>query len=381
MKKLLLQTISVLAIVTGLTACDNTEKEIKDFLVQFAEAVQKGDKNKMAEFYSDAAQADSIAFVLNPGSLTIEQVDESTYNVKISQDVDMVMSKDDKGAFHIIRSHGLFAYPPERLRFATATGQFKPDLDDAANALRMKDYRFVDHLVTTFNTKLKGGIIISDADTYGDDYYEGEWVSADGYVFTVTNKTNFNIPGSAYQIIYTSGYWGGGPRQTEIIQGQNVAAGSSVKLRSSKMGPNMESSDDYNIKVMGVSTQDFMRMYTPIGNEYEQFIKENGAPKSITSNLTLDLKGLMGNCGTRIQLNGSEGTMLYNPTSTSLDFGNNAEKRSLTLISYDKESGKLVLQVQKAGAKTGNLDGTYKNGVYEGQFKSTNGSSSSFSFK
>ena len=381
MKKLFLKTICMVVILTCLSACDNTQGEIKDFLMKFAEAVQSGDKNKMAECYNDATYADSIAFVLDPNSLVIEQADDSTFNVKISETVNLVLSRAKDGTMHIIQSRGLFAYPPERMKFGMATGQFKPELDDITNALRMKDYRFLDHLVSTFNTKLKGGIIISDTDTYGDDYFEGEWISADGYVFTVTNKTNFDIPGSAYQIIYTSGYWGGGPRETEIIQGQNIAAGSSIKLRSSKMGPNMESSDDYSIKTLGVSTQDFMRMYTPTGNEYEQFIKENGAPKALTTSLTLNVKGLMGNCGTRVQLNGTEGTMVYNPSSTSLEFGNNAEQRTLTLISYDKESGRLVLQVQKAGAKTGNLDGTYKDGVYQGQFKNTNGSTSSFSFK
>ena len=96
--------------------------------------------------------------------------------------------------------------------------------------------------------------------------------------------------------------------------------------------------------------------------------------------LVFTVQGEMGDCGTRLTFNSSKGYLAYNTKGRTL-IASHLENRDVSLVSYDPGTKRLVLEVRKSGKKTGELDGVYANGTYEGQFKNVNGQSSSFSFK
>lgn len=293
---------------------------------------------------------------------------------------DFVRSLADEDTLQVMASQGLFASPAKRLHFAKATGWFDASLTDKENARRMANNDFLEYLLKSFNESLKEGLQIVNSGTWGNDYYEGEWVSSRGATFTVQNSTSLDVPGSAYSILYKEGYWGGGKMSKEVVKGEDVKAGQSVNLRTKELGSSTESENSLTLIVKGLEMKDFLAQYKPTGREYAEYVACHGQVKKGRESLYFTVEGLMGGCGTRLSLMGDEGSMLYNPKGSDMPMG--GEQRDVKLISYDPATMRLVLQVSKfREQKTGVLDGTLKDGVYSGQFKNVNGKSSPFSFK
>ncbi|MBO4658846.1 MAG: hypothetical protein J5637_04430 [Prevotella sp.] len=376
-----LRTISLLFFAAlCLSACDK-DKAVKEFVANYATAVTNSDTNAIQKMYPDAAKATSLTTSLNVDSMAVTDQD-SVVLVGLGKDVDMKIRKGSDGTMTIVESHGLFAYPAKTLAFAKKTGQWKEGLSDAQQAARMADQGLVDYLFQSFNEQVKTGLSIIKTGTYGDDYYQGEWVSSQGATFTVKNHTPFDVPGSAYHIVYKSGYWGGGAMSSEIVAGKPVKAGETVMLRTSRLGPNMESDTSQQLVVKGFSKEEFLANFQPTGKEFDEYLLRKGQqPAARAETLSFIMEGLMGGCGTRLGLEGKDGFLMYTLNSQQLEVGN-VEQRDVTLVSYDPTTAQLVLRVKKIdGTVTGNLVGTYRNGTYQGKFNNVNGKSSSFSFK
>lgn len=381
MKTYLHYSIVFTLLLVGLCSCDKTDGEINDFFQRFAIAVQSGDKDELAKYYPEAADADSISFALNPDSLLIEKTEtDGTYLVKISEGVDATVVRAADGTMTITQSHGLFAYAPDRLDFAKKTGQFKPELTDAENALRMGDTRFMDDLSERLFGEVKNNVKASCHS--GGDFNHGSYAS-----LTVRNDNDFDLPGDAY-VAYAKLYSWDFDRMTDVLSrttshtGIPISAHSSVTYSLGTHDFEYESWKSGGVTIKTLPADVIAQIYKPTGREYDEFIAEHGAPQAVSGgDLTLDVKGLMGKCGTRLTFSGKKGTLLYNASSQSLEMAADAQQRLVSLVTYDAASGKLVLEVRNGNTVTGNLDGTYSNGTFSGKFRNVNGSSSSFSFK
>ena len=146
----------------------------------------------------------------------------------------------------------------------------------------------------------------------------------------------------------------------EEVPGVDIAPGATVTLKTKKLGANMESDSSDNLIVKGLTMEEFMDLFVPTGKEYDEYVKENGVVKASDKLPSFSYEGLMGGCGTRIIFDGKAGNLQYNSEGSSLDMLD--QQRGLNLVSYDAESGKIVLQVYDSYEKiTGNLVGTLKN--------------------
>ena len=359
----------------------NSDKELKTKVVKLAKQVSANDLMAVRTVYPDAAKADSLTLKWNEDSLIIENTKvKDTYLVNLGNGVDMTIVKDKDGNIKVKESHGLFAYDSDFFSFAKKTGQWKPGLTDSELADRMKDRGLSQYLLDKFNRNLKNGIRMVNTGTYGNEYHEGEWVYAKGATFDVKNNTEFTVPGSAYHIIYKEGYWGGGSMGEEVVPGKDIAPGATVKLKTQKLGSSIESDVSENLVVKGVSMEEFLKIFQPTGNEYEEYVKEHGIVESADAPLSFSYEGVMGGCGTRLLFDEKVGSLMYNshgPTLEGFDV-----QRGVNLISYDPKTGKLVLQVSDMNNNvSGKLVGTLKNNQYSGPFISTSGATSSFNFK
>lgn len=363
-----------------IAACSNTNDEVTKFLTSFQQAIASGDKNAIAKLYPTALVAESLNS-FQPESATITAERGDTIEVRLTDKMSLTIVRGNDGQMQVVKSVGLFSYDPNRLMFALKTGQYKPSLDDGANAARMADQGFADYLLTEFNNSLRQGMKLANAKTYGDEYYEGEWVCASGYAFTIVNNTSFDIPGSAYSVVYRTGYWGDSQKQTEVVPGVDIAAGGSATVKTRKLGTSMENDDSYSLNINGVTADNFEQIFQPTGTEYDEYLRTHQPTVVEKGALTLNVTGVMGGCGTKLTFNDNKGEMLYNPKSSALEFSN-AERREVTLVSYNASTGDLVLRIVKpGGSATGQLNGTWRNGSYQGTFNNVNGKSSSFSFK
>ncbi|MBR5084152.1 MAG: hypothetical protein IKX33_06080 [Prevotella sp.] len=359
----------------------NGDGKLQEQVVELAKKISANDLKSVSAVYPDAAKADSLTLKWNEDSLDIvETKTKDTYLVKFGNNVDMTIVKGKDDNFKVKESHNLFAYDPQYLAFAKKTGQWKAGLTDSQLADRMKDRGLPQYLLDKFNRDLKNGLRIVSSGTYGDDYYEGEWVSAKGATFNVKNSTKYIVPGSTYYIIYKEGYWGGGSMGQEVVPGVDIASGATVTLKTKELGSSMESDVSQSLVVKGLSMEEFMALFVPTGNEYEEYIKENGNVNAADVPLSFSYEGVMGGCGTRLLMDGKEGSLMYNshgPTFDGFD-----QQRGVDLVSYDPSSGKLVLKVSDMYDKvTGKLVGTLKNNQYTGNFVNVNGKSSPFTFK
>ena len=375
--------VGLISVALLMASCSGDSK-IKAFVEEFATAVANGDRAAIERMYPDAVKADSLAVNYNADDILITKDEaKKLTQVNLSKAVYLVLEENADGDYVIQSSYGIFAYPHAEYSFARKTGQWKDGLNDAELAERMADKGFADYLYEEFNNKVKTALSIASTGTWGDDYYEGEWVSSKGVVFKVKNSSSLDIPGSAWSIIYKEGYWGGGEMATEEVPGIDVKAGETISVRTKKLGSSMESETGQRLNIKGITKEEFMASFRPIGNEYEEYIKNKGKDnrKAVGESLEFVVEGLMGGWATRLSMDNDRGFLMYTTNSKELGAGEN-ENRDVKLISYDPSTGRLVLRVSRPdGTVTGDLMGTYINGEYKGQFKNVNGKSSSFSFK
>ena len=272
--------------------------------------------------------------------------------------------------------------------FAKKTGWYDASLTSRENVERLKDSGFQTWLLDRFNQFVKNGLKIVQTGTWGDDYYEGEWMSSQGATFTVKNSTDHVIPGSAYSITYKEGYWGGGNMSKEVVPGETIAPGGTVLLKTKELGASMESETGQELNVKELDVNEFMSIYQPTGKEYAEYLQERGnaAParketsSSASNSVEFVIEGLMGNCGTRLSMSGDTGYLLYNPNGKSMD--TLQEQRSVTLLHYDSNTGDIALEVRTIeGTKTGTIKGTYRDGSFQGRFINVNGNTSPMSLQ
>jgi hypothetical protein len=373
---------SMTGVVALLMVSCSGDGKYKAFAEEFATAVANGDRAAITRMYPDAEKAESLSVTYNADSLVITTDEaEKMTTLTLGKGIDLLVSENTDGGYVIQSSHGLFAYPAAELSFAKKTGQWKEGLTDAEQAERMADKGLADYLFEEFNNKVKSALSISSTGTWGDDYYEGEWVSSKGAVFKVKNSSSIDIPGNAWSIIYKEGYWGGGEMATEEVPGIDVKAGETVTVRTKKLGASMESETGQRLNIKGITKEEFMASFLPTGNEYDEYVKNNGKHKAVGESLSFLVEGLMGGWATRLSMDNNSGSLMYTTNSKELGVGEN-ENRDVKLVSYDPSNGRLVLRVSRSdGTVTGDLVGTYKNGQYKGQFQNVNGKSSAFSFK
>ena len=377
----------VLALLAGgywLLSGNNSEKKVKELLERLSQAANSNDRSTLESIYPDARYAETLKFTYHPeGTTIVPNAQGDTIIVKFNDGTDLtVAGKDD---LRVISSHGLFVWPQANLEFAKGTGWLDEKLTDVENSHRMAHKDFPQYLLEQFNENLKKGLKLTNKQTYGDQYIDDnheDWACADGWIFTVSNNTPYDIPASAYSITVKSGYWGGGKMATEIVPGKDIQSGGTVTLRTrtQAIAPNLETDGSETLVVKGLTMEEFMSQYHPTGNEYKDYLAKHGAVTQSAETLDFVLEGVMGGCGARLTHNTDAHKYLqYNPNGKSLD--DLSENRDVSITTYEPSTGHLVMQVMNGYTKTGVLDGIYKNGTYTGQFKSVNGSSSAFSFK
>lgn len=264
----------ILAVVVALASCDDPMKEARQFAEEFSTAVTAGDTTTLYRIYPDAAKADSLALSYVADSLQLEpNATGDTLLIKFSPAVNVTAVKEAEGKFRVINSHGLFAYPAERLAYAKSTGQFADSLDDISNAERIADKGFDDFLAQKMKSQLNGALKIVSS-TKGD-FAEGEGGIMEPMSLTVTieNTSEMPIPGNAYRVLITTIDWDADYMRdvssTHPLAGKDIKSGEkqSFKYKHPYVGARFSS------KIQMLNTGgDLVSGYTPKGNEYAEYL-------------------------------------------------------------------------------------------------------------
>ena len=373
MKKLLLMIAA--AMLVAVAGCNgvggaNDAEQVRAFASKFIQFVKSNNHDSIVAMYKGLEGLD-VRFAELGEEINVEEDADSpgTFKVTIG-DADFMVERAQDGTMTITKSHGLLVYDASKIDFARKTGQFKDGLNDVEQAQRMCDEGFDEYLLSKVNSKMKGGLRIIGHKTYGDEYYDGEWMSAQGIIFTIKNNLDVAMPGSAYSVIYKSGYWGDmSSAQTEVIPGRDIEPNGTVTVRSTRLGPDMESDDKWSIRINDVSPEQLLEAYSPTGTEFDEYLstkkseRENinaGSDDGISGNYV----GEVGGSGCEMLIYGNEGTY-------TMSYDN--DKRTLKRQSIG------VYKAYKYGKFIGTFRGKFSNGTYKGRFYNPKGASSPFS--
>ncbi len=258
MKKL--STLSIIA-MTMLLLASCTESKMKQFAEEFATAVNNNDKEAIAKMYPDAKVAEKLAIDFNKDSLSVEERAD-TFVVNLGGDKSLSIVKTEEGELKIADSHGLFSYPKERMDFALKTGWVKPEMSDLKVAEQFKDTMFIRYLAQKNAGQIKTKLVVKSV----NDISQAEFEFRSGlmtYATTIGNDSEYEIPGSFYEIITD---YGGEHR---VTNGKDIKPGErksfSMQFRVSEITP----SSTIRFKV---SDADLLaKFFTPKGGEYEAY--------------------------------------------------------------------------------------------------------------
>lgn len=259
---------------TLLCSCNKSESEIKDFVQKFAQSVQDGNFNEITSAYPSANEIDSLSIEFVAESMKIvEDKNSGTFLVQLNDDQDLSISRAENGSMQITQSHGLAAYDKSLLDFAHKTGQYKTDLDDVENAMRMKDTGFKSWLISSFakevkdKLKIKGGLkVLKESETT----YEMDGIVA----ATIENSNNFTVNGQDYKVIFDGGLQVQGVfnKESTTEAGKDINAGKSVTIKTRFNCWHYRDKAKIHLKIN--DEQVFNKYFIPTGDEYEKYLSQ-----------------------------------------------------------------------------------------------------------
>lgn len=252
-------------------------ENIQKFAINFADKVSKNHVESIRAVYPDAAKIDSFALNFIPDKITVKELPEKNlFEVELENGSSFLFKKveGDESSMQVIKSYGLMALPDGRYDFALKTGWIEKGMTDVEMAERFQDKEFEKSLQKEFIKDIKSKVSVKITGTWGDDYFEGEWVSAKGAVITVSNNSAITIHGDSYHVTYSTWYWGdSSQKKRETLSGKDIAAGGIATLQTSKLGPDMESEHSVQINFMEAAFNSmFLQSYKPTGNEYKAYL-------------------------------------------------------------------------------------------------------------
>lgn len=228
MKKTIFLVPMILALLL-FSAC-NKNAEVKQFAADFAEKVSKNQVDSVRALYPDAAKCDSFSLAFNADSIQVAETETAGLYKVTMGNADFTVQKTEDGKMTVKESHGLFAYPADRLDLAKKTGQWQENLNDAEQALRMADSQFVtwieDKIAAQAVAELKSKVKIVKSDA------SGMFPTAHGMV-VVANESSREISGDEYVVTakcydVTGFTWSRYYAGSKTLTGKPIPAGGQV---------------------------------------------------------------------------------------------------------------------------------------------------------
>ena len=111
-------------------ACDKYA-DVKQFMAELSAAIEKNDTAAIKKMYPDAAKADSLALAFDAEKAQMETNDDGSIKIELGEgkDITVIKNEGDDG-MKVKSSHGVFAYPADKLTLGKKTGQYADSLDD-----------------------------------------------------------------------------------------------------------------------------------------------------------------------------------------------------------------------------------------------------------
>ena len=276
--------ILLLAAVGGLflSSCSHDKKaspedEVRRYGKYFVEKLSANQLDSLKSSYPDLLAADSV-MKIQSDTILVADNGSSKYDVTLAEGITLKVSRADDGKISVTESHGLFAFPADKLATAKKTGLWDASLTDKQLSERMKDDGFFAYIRS--KQPSAGNII-----TIGKFVSQSEGFGGTGY-YTLTNNTDVAISGADYTISFVSSYPTYIPGSNAIDEwvtkkssepGKDIAPKGSVKITSAinhtfcagDVGPEKELKG-IQWKLSSEQLQEKFTSFT--GREYQEYL-------------------------------------------------------------------------------------------------------------
>ena len=238
MKRNLLLLLTAAALT--LTSCSNDEKEVKKLVESYAPSIA------------------SAGF-----DLTKEGDD---YVADFGDQRSLLITKDDDGQWQVEKSWGLQQFDAELLSFAQRTGWVERKMDDATIAKRLENTEFLDIMTKRFVADVKKNVTAAMAGGRGDSFHA---IGA-----TISNRTDYDIPGEAYKVVFRFTFWAfPEDNETKALNGVDLPAHGSKSVHGTKRGTGEPTGQSVRVQFDEEQLPALcLRLYNGTGHEYADYI-------------------------------------------------------------------------------------------------------------
>lgn len=271
---------AIVSIVFCLSSCNSKKSEVKEFVIQFAQALSDRDSSFIYSAYPYSAACDSLSFDIEEDAIQVEKGDSSDLYVVKDNDKELVVKWAKADAITIVDSRNVLSFGESKKKFALATGWIEDGMSDVQIAERFGDIGFVNYLSSNLIKELTNNLRVQDWE-YSMSPMEMSARSLK-YVplqFVVVNNTPYDIAAEDYQIEAVISYLrvAGVNNQTKSINGEAIGANSSVKIKYDLSpvynDPNLfEDVVSKKVKLTISEEEALQRYFIPKGGEYKTYL-------------------------------------------------------------------------------------------------------------
>ena len=273
MKKNILILSAILALTTMLGSCNSKKDQVQSFSEQVVAYVNNNQPDSLATVYPDA-EFDSLAFKSFEGINVESPNDKGEYRVTFGPDTWMDVAIGEDGKLSVSSSHGLVAFPEDKVKIGLETGMLNDSITDAIAQERISDEDFYKWLKNKRENKGNGVLTV----TPGKEKYKGSMYSEIGttsLTCTVKNNSAVDISGKDYTLTYSI-----------RIPGSSDGSAPDGFYKKTKPGVDVPAGEERNISIsascIGISNvkvnlkipEDKLKEMTKSegGNEYDEYL-------------------------------------------------------------------------------------------------------------
>ena len=278
MKKLLLALVPVTLMVMsgcngGLFGSQKTAKDsVMDLATKCSQFIKSNNVDSIKAIYQGLDSLD-VKFANVDGEITVQESNTPGEFVVKMGSATITVKRNEAGQWIIDRSQGLLLFDQNKMAFARKTGQYKDGLPDLELAQRMNDAQFDEWLKERVLNDLKKRItaksVVNDMESAVVTVVNNSEINLDGDDYTVKSKLkNYWSMYDDETGGYESGYMDYG---TKTFSGKPVPAHSSVSYSFNPMF-GVKGGDVNSHVSLNISADRAMTLYTPSGNEYEEYL-------------------------------------------------------------------------------------------------------------
>ena len=270
MKKNLLFVMAFMSLL--LTSCSKEEKKVREFTDSFVAKVMNNDVRALRQMIPGVEKCESFALDDFDAEKVVVEKQDDGYNVKLTENSSMIVKKGEDGKLKVDATYGVVVFDPYLFDFAVRTGWIDQYMDDSTIDSLLSDYEFKDFMVDRITDELCTKVTAAGGAAGGS--------SMNGIGVTVHNKTNYDIPGDAYKVIYRTIYWAfPEDNQTITFDGVDLPARSSKSISGTKRGVGMATETSIRLQYDEEWLPTLcLQIYKANGHEYKDW--KNGKLRS-----------------------------------------------------------------------------------------------------